>query len=649
MKKKDKGFVSKLKAEIIDRIDVVDDESAESDYTFAHSKPKRDFSAGRYTARKGAKKKARSYKITQVEYERARQNRPPQNAYRSSDYIKANLGAEVHKKPPKLRAIRAHKTSAIVITSFLIFELRALFHTKKWRDQHYGPVLKKNARRLYATIIQIQGLFIKFGQMVSVMSYAVPEEFREELEALQDRVPQRPIDAIVKRIEEDLGKPLDKIFSNFNTNALAAASLAQVHEATLLNGERVAVKVQHIGIEQEVKSDLRTFRHIVNIFDFFLDVRGLKQSEAQVRNAIVDELSYFKEAEYMSSVGHNFLHDSNVKVPKVYRKYSSDHVLTMAFAEGIKANDYRALDQAGINRKLVAKRIVEAYCQMVFKDGLIHGDPHPGNILVNPDTSITFLDFGSVVELSPQLKQGIIDLMWGGITRNTTRIIRGLRKVKYLTPAADESTVEKIVDYAYEFILEGGVSLDNFTLDEIQIDKDIWFEIAADLQHLDITYEEIKQSFQLPQDVMLMSRMIMMLAGLCHELHPKLKPFDVIRPYLQRFVLSGSGDWQETARNSAINTGLSAFKTFNSARQVIDKASKGDLQINVKDHRKSRYMSYYLFQQFMSTLLAAAGSGFTYYIWLQGEVNIASASAIASLLCGMSASKASRKAKELRR
>ena len=239
----------------------------------------------------------------------------------------------------------------------------------------------------------------------------------------------------------------------------------------------------------------------------------------------MEELSYLNEAEHVINFGKNFRNDNNVKVPWVHRKLCSDRVLTMEFVEGIKANDYRALDRAGINRKLVAKRIVESYCKMVFDDGLIHGDPHPGNILVNPDASLTFLDFGSMVQLSPQLKQGTIDLMWGGITRNTTRIIRGLRKVKYINPAANDSTVAKIVDYAYEYILDGGASIDNFTLDDIQIDRDLWKTVANDLQHLDITYEEIKETFQLPQDVMLMSRVMMLLAGLCHELHPQLKPF----------------------------------------------------------------------------------------------------------------------------
>ena len=277
MKDDKNDFAQKLKAGIVDRFDVVREESADSDYTFAHKKVNSIYGKCPFAKKKKAVSPP-SAKITRVEYDKAIKNRPPEEAYQGTDYIKKNVDPTEYKSPPRFRAIRAHKTSITVVLSFLIFELRALPRSQAWREKHFSPLLKKNAKRLYNRIIEIQGLFIKYGQLISMLSFAIPEEFREELEALQDRVPQRPIDSIVKRIEADLGKPLDQIFSNFNTTAMAAASLAQVHEATLLNGERVAVKVQHIGIEKEVKSDLKTFQQIVRLFDFFFEVRGAKRS-----------------------------------------------------------------------------------------------------------------------------------------------------------------------------------------------------------------------------------------------------------------------------------------------------------------------------------------------------------------------------------
>lgn len=633
----------------------------------AFSRPKVDYKFS-LENRKSKERSFRAFaahrKVTKVEYQdaikqyqknrvaarrEAIKDRGAAPDYTQTDYIRLKKEASDAVEPIRFRALRAHRTTLVVISSFLFFELTALFKNKQWREESHKKLLKKNAKRIYNTVIKVQGLFVKFGQLISVISYAVPEEFREELEALQDKVPQRPVENIIKRIESDLGRPIDRVFSHFNAEALAAASLAQVHEATLITGERVAVKVQHIGIENEVKADLRTFDQITRITDFFLKVNGLKRAKEQITRSIMDELNYKKEADHLSNFYKNFADQKIIQVPKVYTKYCSEHVLVMEYVEGIKANDYKKLDELDIDRKLVAKRIVEAFCQMVFKDGLIHGDPHPGNILVNEDASITLIDFGSVVELNPVLRQGIIDLVFGGLTHNTRRIMSGLRKVKYLTPHADEALVEKLIDYVYEFLLDGGLSLDNFSLDNISFDQDLAGMILKDLHHLDISYGEIKESFQLPQDVMMMGRMLVMLGGLVYEIDPELKPFDVIRPYLQKFIFSGGGDWQGTVKNNALSFGMGALQTIDNARYVIDKAKRGDLQINVKDERKRRYLHYYLFQQFISIFMATGSTVMSYYVWLQGDVISAQIGALITLGFLWSAVKATKSAKNFRR
>lgn len=629
-------------------------------YIFSHDASRRPLGFG-----SSESAEQRSYrKITHVEYQDAlRQYQKNRLAarreaikggaagpeYTATDYIRLKKEARDAVEMPRFRALRAHLTTFVVINSFLWFEFFAFFRGKEWREKAQKTLLKTNARRIYNTIIKVQGLFIKFGQLVSVVSFAIPEEFREELAGLQDKVPQRPVENIIKRIESDLGRPIGRVFSHFNAEALAAASLAQVHEATLITGERVAVKVQHIGIEEEVKADLKTFNQIVKVVDFFLHVRGLKRGQQQVTSAILHELDYKREAQHLESFATNFSGEKLIRVPKVYRKYCSEHVLVMEYVEGIKANDYKMLDSLGIDRKIVARRIVEAFCQMVFKDGLIHGDPHPGNILVSDDTSITLIDFGSVVELSPILRQGIIDLVYGGVSRNTRKIMSGLRKVKYLTPSADDGMIEKIIEYTYEFILEGGLKLDNFSLNDIEFNQDLALMILKDMKHLDISYQELKDSFQLPEDVMMMGRMLVMLGGLCYELDPQLKPFDVIRPYLQRFILSGSGDWKQTIQSNVLSVSMGALQTIDNARYVIDKAKRGDLQFNVKDERKRRYLHYYLFQQFLSIFMATGSGIMSYYVWLQGDVLAAQLGALLSGVFLWSAASAARKAKDFRR
>ncbi len=182
------------------------------------------------------------------------------------------------------RFVRAYTTTFAVIASYLWLSTRARFFGRTWRDANIGVTHQNNARRVYATILRLQGLFIKVGQLLSIMANFLPQEFRAELEALQDQVPPRPYGEIAETLESELGGRMKQLRS-LEREPIASASLGQVHVAELVDGQRVCVKVQHRDIDRIVRLDLKTIRRIMQIVQFFVPVQGLDAYYHQIQRA----------------------------------------------------------------------------------------------------------------------------------------------------------------------------------------------------------------------------------------------------------------------------------------------------------------------------------------------------------------------------
>src|SRR5205823_169872 len=181
-----------------------------------------------------------------------------------------------------------------------------------WYDDRIGDAHRRNAVRVERTIIKLQGLFIKVGQLLSIMANFLPEQFRTGLEGLQDQVPPRPFEDIETRILTDLGRPVDQVFARFERRPLASASLGQVHEARLQDGTRVAVKVQHRDIDEVTRLDLKTIRRIMGIVQIFVPVRGLDAYYHQIRQMVAEELDFLREAKNIERLAQNFATDQGV-------------------------------------------------------------------------------------------------------------------------------------------------------------------------------------------------------------------------------------------------------------------------------------------------------------------------------------------------
>lgn len=526
------------------------------------------------------------------------------------------------KAAQKNRFVRAYWTTFVVIGSYLWFAFLSRLFGKQWADNHVADIHAKNARRVERTIVVLQGLFIKVGQLLSIMANFLPAQFRSGLEGLQDQVPPRPYGEIAERIEEELGRPVADIFERFQKEPLASASLGQVHEAWLKDGTRVAVKVQHRDIDAIVRLDLKTIRRIMSIVTIFVPVQGMDAYYHQIRTMISEELDFVREAQNITRIADNFAKQPAVRFPRPIDGLCTRRVMTTTFVEGIKVGDITALDAAGIDRKALARHIVQVFCQQIFIDGIYHADPHPGNMLVGKGGELVLLDFGAVAELSPQMREGIPEFLEGVIRRDTEQIIKALRKMGFLSRTTENIDVsEKVVEFFHQRFQEE-VKLESFNLKDIKLDPQRGIESLIDLRKMNIGLKELSGAFHVPRDFVLLERTLLLLTGVCTELDPHMSPMEVIRPYLQEFVL-GSRDWAQIALEAAKDMGLKALTIPDDLRKYLTRANRGEAEVRVRGLHQAARLVYAGVRQLIYAGVGVAAGFAALQLYLAGHIELA--------------------------
>jgi predicted unusual protein kinase regulating ubiquinone biosynthesis (AarF/ABC1/UbiB family) len=527
-------------------------------------------------------------------------------------------------RPPsanKWRFIRAYITTFQVIGSYVWLSFKARLFGKAYREQVIAGVHKRNADRVLSTILELQGLFIKVGQLLSIMANFLPEAFRGELEGLQDQVPPRPYDEIAKTLESELGDKIENLFAEFDRTPIASASLGQVHEARLADGRRVAVKVQHRDIDEIVRLDLKTIRRIMMIVQWFVPVQGLDAYYHQVKSLLGQELDFELEADNIETIASNFTENPRVQFPTPVRALSTKRVITTTFKEGKKVGDIHAIEEMGVDKKDVANRLVRAYCQMIFVDGIYHADPHPGNVLVDKNGDLVLLDFGAVAKLSQQMREGIPEFIEAILRRDTDRIIKALRKMGFLSRTSDEAMSEKIIEYFHRRFQEE-VKLESFNLKDVKIDPQRGFESLFDLRKMNVGLKELSDAFHIPRDWVLLERTIILLYGCCSLLDPELNPMGIIQPYMHDFVL-GKKDWQQIAMETVRDMALSAVTLPDDMRKYLTRATRGEMEVRVRGVHEGARTIYAIGRQIIYTAVAIACGAAALSLHYRGEDKLA--------------------------
>jgi len=514
--------------------------------------------------------------------------------------------------PMRVRSLRAYWATWRVIWSYLWLRFRARFHADAWVEQRLRATHLRNARRIERTIIELQGLFIKVGQLISIMTNFLPEDFRKQLEGLQDAVPPRPYKDIEQRFVAELGKTPDELFQSFERRPIASASIGQVHLARLRDGSKVAVKVQYPDIDEIVRRDLNTLRRIFRIVEWFIPYQGLEDLYREVRAIVLEELDYCGEADNAARIAANFEGRTDVAFPRVVKELSTARVLVTHFESGVKITDKVGTKHLGLERGQLARQVVEIYCQQIFTDGIYHADPHPGNLLVRPTEGggppqIVFLDFGAVAEIPAAVRAGIAELIQGALTRDTRRIVASMKQMGFVARGANEQVFEQVIEYFHERFQEN-IHLDSLNLKDIKFDPQKGLESVADLRRMDISLRELSENFHIPKEIIVLERTLLLLMGLCTELDPTLNPMTVIRPYVERFVLGDEGDWSQLLVETSKDLVMSVTALPAEMRKFMRSAHAGELQLKFKNLETSTQLIYRLGHQAIYVAIGISGA-----------------------------------------
>ena len=381
-----------------------------------------------------------------------------------------------------------------------------------------------NPKRLRKTLEKLGPTFIKLGQILSVRPDLLPKEYITELGSLQDKVPQFPFEKAEKLIEKELHKPISKLFKDFNKEPIASASISQVYKAKLPNGQIVAVKVQRPDVKETMKTDIEIMTYIAQLLEkHFVKIR--KYSPVGIveefKDWTHDELDFRIESKNAKRFYNNFKGYDNVKIPKVYDKYSTKHVLTLEFINGIELHNLgKVKNKKGYNIKEIMKNGFDAILTQVFIHGFFHADPHPGNILVLEGNKISFIDFGIVGHFDNYLKQKSMELF-------------------YHTMQCD---IDSIVD---TFLEMGAVGVDKTDINAFREDVSRIIEPLQGhtLKETKFTHilEEIldlalEHHIKPPVDLALFGKTIVELEGIGLEYVPNFKLIDSARPFIEKLI-----------------------------------------------------------------------------------------------------------------
>jgi ubiquinone biosynthesis protein len=254
--------------------------------------------------------------------------------------------------------------------------------------------------------------FLKFGQVLAMRRDLLPDSYIEELELLHDQLPALAIDAIRTTVEAELGAPLTELFSAFDETPIAAATIAQVHEATLRDGRHVAVKVQRPDLEAMISTDIAALTYLVTLGEkFFPRLRALDLPVvvSEFANSLNRETDFSREAGSIVLFRDALADIPDLWIPDVVAECSSGNVLTLEFSAGERVDLYARQHPEAMPRAI--NTLVRLMLQTIFEEGLFHADPHPGNVFVLPDGRLSLLDFGMTGELDEQMRQSLTLLL----------------------------------------------------------------------------------------------------------------------------------------------------------------------------------------------------------------------------------------------
>jgi ubiquinone biosynthesis protein len=373
--------------------------------------------------------------------------------------------------------------------------------------------------RVRLAIQELGPTFIKMGQMLSTRPDMVPPDIIKELEKLQDRIPPFPSQIAKKTVEEELNRPLEEVFSSFDEEPIAAASLSQVHRAKLKKGQEVVAKIRRPDIVETIEADMSIMRWLAGIVERrvaearFLNVVGLVD---ELHSDIKKELDFRTEANNLVRFAHNFRGSRELKVPRVYEELCTPKLLVLEYIEGINISKIQRLIDEGYDVKLIASRLSDILFESVLEHGFFHADPHPGNVFVMPNNVICLLDFGMMGTLSQVEKADVASIVTGIATRDEKLTTRALLDLATRRDRLDEQQFQMDVSrhlQRYAYVPLNRLRLGEMLQDELRL----------------ITTHHLR----FPTNLVWVTKAIATVENITSRLDPRINMIEYIKPFAE--------------------------------------------------------------------------------------------------------------------
>ena len=429
------------------------------------------------------------------------------------------------------RAVRSMRIGYTALCVWLRVQIPTRFDLLLRRDpkaRDWSRVHQRNADQIFRTAVRLRGLLIKVCQAAGTRSDVFPPQYVRTLQQAQDRVPPRSFDVVRAVVEAQLEKPLDAVFSSFEPEPIAAASLAQVHRARLRDGREVAVKVQYPDIGHIVRTDLSTLRRICRIYERF-DPQpvALLPLLDELQTHLALELDFRREIENADRIRALFAKDARVVIPEIDYAHSGERVITMELVSGTKVNDVAGLVAAGIDPREVVQGLTSLWNQMIMAYGFFHADPHPGNVFVLPGPGkarsaprsepmasegpvFVILDFGLAKQLPRGFGLGLFELMFSMMTQNEGAMVRAFQELGFRTRTGDPETY-LLIARRMMGASEDGTFQGEFT-------EEMTDELMETIRTNPIV--------EVPTDFVLVARVFALLSGIAHTLGGRANVLD---------------------------------------------------------------------------------------------------------------------------
>jgi predicted unusual protein kinase regulating ubiquinone biosynthesis (AarF/ABC1/UbiB family) len=426
---------------------------------------------------------------------------------------------------PSQRLYRARRIGATFGRTYLgIRANRFIAHRLKPSDmqERWSRLHHENATALYETAVELRGLILKACQFLGTRADVLPPEYVEVLSQLHDQVPHRPYRTVAAAIRAQLGRPIEQLFSRFERTPVAAASLAQVHRATRLDGREVAVKVQYPEIAALVHSDLASLRWLFRALCMVERDFDLMPLVDEIQQSVPRELDFLNEGRNAERVAGFFADRDDIHVPTIHWDLSSEKVLVMDFEPGIKLNDAAGLRAAGVDLDGVAALLVSAYCEQILVHGFFHADPHPGNLLVQPRPEgprLVLLDFGLTKELPPAFRAGVLDFAGGLLRGDVDAMASAMLQLGFETRGDSKAGLLEIA----RFVLTSAQRI----REQATLDRELAEKLRAELPR------RIRENplVRVPAHLVLAGRVVGLLSGLTRSLETRTDLVRALLPY----------------------------------------------------------------------------------------------------------------------